>query len=116
MFDTWHIRTSLELEYARRIMTRSFPPSYTVLQLTKDTLASFRLSSRPPQYNFKAPGSLSAGVFGTSYSTPTLHVIGKTDIIVVEERSKILLDLSQNKTLEEHGGGQLVPLCIVTCF
>ena len=65
---------------------------------------------------FKAPGSLSAGVFGTSYSTPTLHVIGKTDIIVVEERSKILLDLSQNKTLEEHEGGQLVPLCVVTCF
>lgn len=65
---------------------------------------------------FKAPGSLSAEVFGTSYSTPTLHVIGKTDIIVVEERSKILLDLSQNKTLKEHEGGQLVPLYIVTFF
>lgn len=58
---------------------------------------------------FKAPGSLSAETFGTSYSTPTLHVIGRNDVIVVEERSKVLLDLSQNKRLEEHDGGHFVP-------
>ncbi|KAG1865426.1 serine hydrolase FSH [Suillus subluteus] len=37
---------------------------------------------------FKAPRSLSAETFGTSYSTPTLHVLRRTDVIVVEERSK----------------------------
>lgn len=58
---------------------------------------------------FKAPGSLSAETFGTSYSTPTLHVIGRNDVIVIEERSKGLLDLSQNKRLEEHDGGHFVP-------
>jgi hypothetical protein len=30
---------------------RSFPPSYAILQPTKDTLASFRPSFRPPWYN-----------------------------------------------------------------
>ncbi|KAG0702623.1 hypothetical protein DFH29DRAFT_1079378 [Suillus ampliporus] len=36
-----------------------------------------------------------------SYSTPTLHVLGRTDVIVIEERTKvILLDLSQNKRVE----------------
>ncbi|KAG2055547.1 FSH1-domain-containing protein [Suillus hirtellus] len=58
---------------------------------------------------FKAPGSLSAEIFGTSYSTPTLHVLGRNDVIVIEERSKGLLDLSQNKRLEEHDGGHFVP-------
>lgn len=58
---------------------------------------------------FKAPGSLSAETFGTSYSTPTLHVLGRNDVIVIKERSKGLLDLSQNKRLEEHDGGHFVP-------
>lgn len=58
---------------------------------------------------FKAPGSLSAETFGTSYYTPTLHVLGRNDVIVVEERSKSLLDLSHNKRLEEHDGGHFVP-------
>ncbi|KAG2043829.1 serine hydrolase FSH [Suillus americanus] len=58
---------------------------------------------------FKAPGYLSAETFGTSYSTPTLHVLGRNDVIVIEERSKGLLDLSQNKRLEEHDGGHFVP-------
>jgi len=30
---------------------RLFPPSYSVLQPTKDTLAAFRPSFRPPWYN-----------------------------------------------------------------
>lgn len=40
-----------------------------------------------------------------SYSTPTLHVIGKTDIIVTEERSRLLVDASSNARIEEHDGG-----------
>ncbi|KAG2153248.1 serine hydrolase FSH [Suillus clintonianus] len=58
---------------------------------------------------FKAPGSLSADIFGTSYSTPTLHILGRNDVIVIEERSKALLDLSQDKRLKEHDGGHFVP-------
>ncbi|KAG1739100.1 serine hydrolase-domain-containing protein [Suillus paluster] len=58
---------------------------------------------------FKAPGSLSAEIFGTSYSTPTLHVLGRTDVVVIEERTKDLIDLSHNKRVEEHQGGHFVP-------
>jgi hypothetical protein len=43
-----------------------------------------------------------------SYSTPTLHVIGKNDIIVIEERSKTLVEVSDNKRVEEHDGGVLI--------
>ena len=39
------------------------------------------------------------------YSTPTLHVLGKTDIVVVEERSRQLIEVSENSRVEEHNGG-----------
>ncbi|KAI0354543.1 FSH1-domain-containing protein [Trametes cingulata] len=48
-------------------------------------------------------------IFLPSYSTPTLHILGKTDVIVVEERSKTLLDVSANKRVEYHEGGHFVP-------
>jgi len=44
-----------------------------------------------------------------SYSTPTLHVLGKTDIVVVEERSRQLIAVSENSRVEEHNGGHFVP-------
>ena len=46
------------------------------------------------------------------YSTPTLHILGKTDIVVVEERSRQLIEVSENPRVEEHDGGDsylLVP-------
>jgi len=43
------------------------------------------------------------------YSTPTLHIIGKTDIVVVEERSRQLIEVSENSHVEEHNGGHFVP-------
>ncbi|GLB37848.1 putative serine hydrolase (FSH1) [Lyophyllum shimeji] len=48
-------------------------------------------------------------LFAGQYSTPTLHVIGKNDIIVVEERSRTLVEASSNKRVEEHQGGHFVP-------
>lgn len=48
---------------------------------------------------------LADDIFGASYSTPTLHVLGKTDVVVVEERSNLLLGVSANARLEEHAGG-----------
>lgn len=51
-----------------------------------------------------------------SYSTPTLHVIGKNDIIVYEERSKALVEVSANRRVEEHDGGMcLSPLLGLRC-
>ena len=48
---------------------------------------------------------ISNKIFGDSYETPTLHVIGKTDIVVIEERSRALLSVSRSVRLEEHAGG-----------
>ena len=45
-------------------------------------------------------------VFEPSYSTPTLHVLGKTDVVVVEERSRQLIEVSANARVEEHEGGK----------
>jgi Serine hydrolase (FSH1) len=50
------------------------------------------------------------------YSTPTLHILGKTDIVVVEERSRQLIEVSENPRVEEHNGGDsylLVPSNVV---
>lgn len=54
---------------------------------------------------FKVAGPISAAVFSEGYATPTLHVLGKNDIIVVEERSRILINISLGKRVEEHDGG-----------
>ncbi|KAJ7291044.1 serine hydrolase FSH [Mycena rebaudengoi] len=78
----------------------------------------FLTDGKPPHPPFKFCISVSGFVlqdplatlvFHPNYSTPTLHVIGKTDIIVVEERSKKLIDLSANARVEEHDGGHFVP-------
>jgi predicted esterase len=58
---------------------------------------------------FKVAGPLSAAVFSEGYATPTLHVMGRNDILVVEERSRVLIDLSTGKRVEEHEGGHFVP-------
>ncbi|THV05713.1 hypothetical protein K435DRAFT_744632 [Dendrothele bispora CBS 962.96] len=58
---------------------------------------------------FKLLDPLAHEVFGSGYSTPTLHIIGKTDVIVTEERAKTLMDISFNKRVEEHEGGHFVP-------
>ena len=60
---------------------------------------------------FRPAGSISDAIFLPSYATHTLHVLGRTDVIVVEERSKKLLDVSSNQRVEFHDGGKGV-LCI----
>ena len=54
---------------------------------------------------FRTPGELASTIFESGYSTPTLHVLGKNDIIVVEERARTLLDVSNVKRVVEHDGG-----------
>ncbi|KAI6046426.1 serine hydrolase FSH [Pisolithus marmoratus] len=58
---------------------------------------------------FKVSDPISDKIFGGSYETPTLHVLGKTDVVVVEERSKALLSVSANARVEVHEGGHFVP-------
>ncbi|KAF5375540.1 hypothetical protein D9615_009143 [Tricholomella constricta] len=48
-------------------------------------------------------------LFEGKYSTPTLHVIGKNDVIIIEERSQLLVDVSTNGRVEEHDGGHFLP-------
>lgn len=54
---------------------------------------------------FKPFGPLSDAIFLPKYSTPTVHVLGRTDVIVVEERAKTLIDVSENARVEYHDGG-----------
>lgn len=54
---------------------------------------------------FRPYSPLCDSIFLPTYSTPTLHILGRTDVIVVEERSKTLLDVSSNKRVEYHDGG-----------
>lgn len=58
---------------------------------------------------FKPSGPICTSLFASSYSTPTLHVLGKTDVVVSEERSKTLLNVSSNRRVEWHDGGHCVP-------
>ncbi|KZP11155.1 YWTD domain-containing protein [Athelia psychrophila] len=41
--------------------------------------------------------------------TPALHIIGRTDVIVVRERSEIVINFSKNSRVEEHPGGHFIP-------
>ncbi|KAL1662659.1 serine hydrolase FSH, partial [Schizophyllum commune] len=58
---------------------------------------------------FKVRDPLFAQTYGAGYSTPTLHVIGRNDVVVIPERSQTLVDVSLNGRLELHDGGHFVP-------
>ncbi|KAJ3554426.1 hypothetical protein NM688_g3117 [Phlebia brevispora] len=78
----------------------------------------FMIDGKPPHppldfciavAGFKPPGPTCAALFENGYSTKTLHVLGRGDVIVVEERSKSLVEVSTNKRVEWHDGGHFVP-------
>ena len=56
-------------------------------------------------------GPIRTPLFTPSYSTPTLHILGRTDVVVVEERSNHLLAVSANQRVEYHPGGTVVFVC-----
>ncbi|KAK7690144.1 hypothetical protein QCA50_006793 [Cerrena zonata] len=58
---------------------------------------------------FKPVSALSDTIISTSFSTPTLHIMGKTDVIVPEERAQSLLEVTSNKRIEVHDGGHFIP-------
>ncbi|KAJ7165038.1 FSH1-domain-containing protein [Mycena filopes] len=53
--------------------------------------------------------AIAAKVYTTPYATPTLHIMGRNDIIVIEERSRKLVAISTNARVEEHDGGHFLP-------
>lgn len=50
-------------------------------------------------------GPIRTPLFTPSYSTLTLHILGRTDVVVVGERSNQLIEVSTNKRVEYHPGG-----------
>lgn len=42
--------------------------------------------------------------------TPMLHILGRTDIVVIRERSEVLISYSKNCRVEEHFGGMIINL------
>jgi len=50
-----------------------------------------------------------APLFSPSYQTPTLHIVGMNDVIVVPERAQALIDVSANARVAKHDGGHFIP-------
>jgi hypothetical protein len=55
-------------------------------------------------------------IYETTFSTPTLHIIGKNDVVVIEERSHQLAKISTNARVEEHDGGWCQIFFDPVCF
>ena len=64
-----------------------------------------------PAAGYLPSGPIRTPLFTPSYSTPTLHILGRTDVVVVEERSNQLLTVSANQRVEYHPGGTFVSTC-----
>ncbi|KAG8737635.1 hypothetical protein FRC10_007977 [Ceratobasidium sp. 414] len=58
---------------------------------------------------FKPMDKEIAPLFNVPLKTPSLHVLGRNDVIVSMERGKTLVDACENPRLEEHEGGHFVP-------
>ena len=61
---------------------------------------------------YRPSGPIRTPLFTPSYSTRTLHILGKTDVVVVEERSKQLIEVSANQRVEYHPGGTFAPVLL----
>jgi hypothetical protein len=62
---------------------------------------------------YRPSGPIRTPLFTPSYSTPTLHILGRTDVVVVEERSNQLIEVSTKQRVEYHPGGVSAFVC--TC-
>ncbi|KAF5365331.1 hypothetical protein D9758_005410 [Tetrapyrgos nigripes] len=58
---------------------------------------------------FKSRDLISDRILSEGFSTPTLHIVGRTDNIISPEYTKSILDVSRNKRVEEHDGGHYIP-------
>ena len=95
------LRTHLCMSHSHHASLLCFVPFFRRIVLIIRSLSKFCVSVS----GFKIAGPISAAIFSEGYATPTLHVLGKNDVIVVEERSRVLINISTGKRVEEHDGG-----------
>ncbi|KAF8178089.1 serine hydrolase FSH [Mycena galopus ATCC 62051] len=60
-------------------------------------------------FKFRVGEPIADVIYETPFLTPTLHIIGRNDVVVTEERSYLLVNISANARVEEHDGGHFVP-------
>ncbi|KAI0828550.1 FSH1-domain-containing protein [Trametes gibbosa] len=58
---------------------------------------------------YKPRNAICDVVLETPYSTPTLHILGRNDVVIGEETSKTLINMNTNRRIEYHDGGHFVP-------
>lgn len=56
--------------------------------------------------NSESKAAIAAPEYGFTLSTPVLHVVGRNDIVVPMERSRIFVQHSRFNRVEEHNGGE----------
>ncbi|KAF7292784.1 FSH1 domain-containing protein [Mycena indigotica] len=90
----------------------------TALLERPEVYPDFLVDGKPPHPPFKfciavagfrLRGAIGDAVYSQMYKTPTLHVLGRNDIIVIEERSRTLIAVSENARVEQHDGGHFLP-------
>ncbi|KAJ4474349.1 serine hydrolase-domain-containing protein [Lentinula aciculospora] len=54
--------------------------------------------------------TIAAPEFGFAINTPALYVVGRTDVVVPPERSRIFVQHSRYHRVEEHHGGHFIPM------
>lgn len=55
---------------------------------------------------FKLEDPYANPIWEGGYNTPTLHILGQADVVVVGYRSKRLAEVAHNLRVEEHVGGE----------
>ncbi|CAO3639300.1 unnamed protein product [Cunninghamella blakesleeana] len=59
--------------------------------------------------SFISERPISQRIFAHKIKTPSLHMIGETDTLIVPERMEKLADIFKNSIILKHPGGQVVP-------
>ena len=63
---------------------------------------------------YRPSGPIRTPLSTPSHSTPTLHILSRTDVVVVEERLNQLIEVSASQRVEYHLGGAFGS--IMCCF
>ncbi|KAF8320346.1 hypothetical protein DL93DRAFT_2163971 [Clavulina sp. PMI_390] len=79
-----------------------------------DALPKVKINHIPMKFGifmagFKTLDLTVTHIFDELVTTPTVHIIGKTDFIVGKKRSQPLIDACQNPRVEWHEGGHHIP-------
>ncbi|KZT23353.1 hypothetical protein NEOLEDRAFT_558424 [Neolentinus lepideus HHB14362 ss-1] len=61
---------------------------------------------------FVPPCAIGDVIFGASYTTPSLHILGRNDVVIREEDTIPLLKKSASQAVEYHIGGACLPLLL----